>query len=289
MKKKIKIICTYYGTWPWYFPYFINSCAYNPAFEFLILSDIPVSIDLPLNVSIEHLTTRDFELLASERLGFPINISDPYKLCDFKPAYGHIFGDHLKGYDFWGHGDIDVIFGNISNFVTDDLLDDYDVIAFRHDFLTGYFTLFRNNALSTTLFKNCSAYQYVFQSPKHFCFDETNFTFKAFTKGLHYSQIHSEIESMTHIVKRLQENKTIRAYFDFHVVEGTPGSIKWVDGTLTYKDRYEAILYHLIRFKRLGYEKKIGFIDGSIRITPTKILRLKQQTTRQNNLYVEKI
>jgi hypothetical protein len=208
-------------------------------------------------------------------LGFPIQIKNPYKLCDFKPAYGLLFSEHLTDCDFWGHGDIDVIFGNISNFIDDDVLNKYDVICLRHDFLTGYFTLFRNSSTINNLFKECADYKLVFQSPTHFCFDETNFTFQAFSKGLHYSEVTCEIDSMTHIVKRCQEQKVLDAYFDFHVIEGVPGRLKWIDGTLIYKDIYEVVLYHLIIFKRKHLKNGHKFIKGNFKITPTRILALK--------------
>lgn len=43
----------------------------------------------------------------------------PYKLCDFKTAYGYIFNDLFEGYDYWGYYDIDTIWGNILKFIPD--------------------------------------------------------------------------------------------------------------------------------------------------------------------------
>lgn len=55
----------------------------------------------------------EIKVTASEKLSFAVNIGYPYKLCDFKPAYGFLFPEIIKRYDFWGHGDIDVVYGNI--------------------------------------------------------------------------------------------------------------------------------------------------------------------------------
>jgi len=60
-------------------------------------------------------------------LGFEVDIESEYKLCDFKPAYGLIFSEHFKDYDFWGYCDIDIIFGNIRAYMTDVLLNEYDI------------------------------------------------------------------------------------------------------------------------------------------------------------------
>jgi hypothetical protein len=167
-----------------------------------------------------------------------------------RPAYGLIFSDYTRDYDFWGYCDIDVIFGNIRAFMTDELLNEYDVISARHDYLTGCFALFRNNQFMKDLFMHSKDYRKVFTDPRNFFFDETNFAFDEFAKGLHYSQIKTEVESMTHVVRRLQEEGKLKAYFEFQIVEGFAGNMFWNKGTLIYKKQFEAMLYHLVRFKR---------------------------------------
>jgi hypothetical protein len=36
---RILFIITYMGQFPWYFPYFLHSCRYNPTIDFLIFTD----------------------------------------------------------------------------------------------------------------------------------------------------------------------------------------------------------------------------------------------------------
>jgi len=69
-------------------------------------------------------------------------------------------------------------------------------------------------------------------------------------KGLHYSQIRTLVESMTHVVMRLQEENRLKAYFEFQIAEGYAGNMVWKRGTLIYRKRFEAMLYHMIEFKR---------------------------------------
>lgn len=64
----------------------------------------------------------------------PVAIPNSYKLCDFKPTYGLIFSEYIAKYDFWGMGDIDVIYGNIRDFITEDVLNNNDIITVKHDF-----------------------------------------------------------------------------------------------------------------------------------------------------------
>ena len=243
------LIC-WQGDYPWYFPYFLHSCRYNPSIDFLILTDNDTKLELPPNVKIIPYSIEQFKTDASKILGFEVAVESDYKLCDFKPAYGFIFSDRIKNYDFWGYCDMDVIFGNIRTFMTDELLKEYDIISARHDYLTGCFALYRNNPYMRELFKQSKDYRKVFTDPRNFYFDETNFAFEAFEKGLHYSQIQTEVESMTHVVRRLQEENQLKAYFEFQIVEGFAGNMLWNKGQLIYRKEYEAMLYHLIRFKR---------------------------------------
>jgi len=246
----VLLIC-WQGLYPWYFPYFLHSCQYNTTIDFLIFTENQDTfLHLPSNVKIIPYSLEQFKTDAAKVLGFDIAVESGYKLCDFKPAYGNIFQDYIKEYDFWGYCDIDLIFGNIRSFMTDELLNEYDVISARHDYLTGCFALYRNNSMMRELFKQSKDYRKVFTDPRNFFFDETNFAFEAFAKGLHYSEIKTEVESMTHVVRRLQEANILKAYFDFQIVEGFPGNMFWNKGTLIYLKKFEAMLYHLVRFKR---------------------------------------
>jgi len=273
-KKSIALVICWHGKLPWYFDYFVHSCKYNPTVDFYIVTDNSTYAQyLPPNVKLINKSLVEINLLATEKLGFETNIVHPYKLCDFKPAYGFIFSDILEKYDFWGHCDIDVIFGNIRDFMTDDLLDDRDVISVRADWLTGCFLLFRNVLKVNTLFLQSKDYRKVFSSPKHYCFDETNFTHHAFTNGRLYHEIESEIESMTHVVKKMEAENYIKPYFDLHIIEGgSPGNLIWDDGKLIYKNKFVVLLYHLIDFKRHYVPKKMNpSIPDKFIISPTKI------------------
>lgn len=84
----IASIACWYGKYPWYFPYFLHSCSFNPTIDFYIITDNQALPDnKPENVKIIHKTLGEIKLSASQKLGFKVNIDYPYKLCDFKPAY----------------------------------------------------------------------------------------------------------------------------------------------------------------------------------------------------------
>ena len=254
--KTIVLIIVWIGKWPWYFPYFLYSCKFNSSIDFIILTD---NDDIPINISSNikfiYYSLDDFKKDASDTLGFNVEIEKGYKLCDFKPAYGCIFPELISKYDFWGHCDIDIIFGNIRSFLSNKVLNKYDVISARHDYLTGSFALYKNGLLNNVLFKESKDYRKVYTNTQNFCFDETNFAFKPFEAGFHYSKIITEVESMTHVVKRLDEEKIIKAYFEFQILEGLAGNMLWENGRLIYRNQVEIMFYHLISLKCIYSEE----------------------------------
>ena len=281
-KYRIALVVCYCGKLPWYFDYFVHSCKYNQSVDFLIITDdFTFKRPLPHNVKLIYKTLNEINLLASAKLGFTVYINHSYKLCDFKPAYGVIFSELLKGYDVWGHCDIDIIFGNIRNFITDELLENYDLISVRHDWLSGCFLLYKNNQKLNTLFLHSKDYRKVLSSDKHYCFDETNFSHNAFSAGKPYNEIKTEIESMMHVVKKMEAENYIKPFFDFFIIEGLPGKLKWGNGTMFYKKKYEILFYHLIYFKK-KYQPKTNNIQipESFTISPTKIYHTRGHKNR---------
>ena len=89
------------GTYPWYFPYFLHSCRYNPTVDFLIFTDNDdPNLELPSNVKIIPRSIEQFKAAAAKSLGFEVAIESGYKLCDLRPAYGSVFADYIRDCDF---------------------------------------------------------------------------------------------------------------------------------------------------------------------------------------------
>jgi hypothetical protein len=279
INQRIALIACYSGKLPWYFEYFTHSCAYNPTVDFYIITDDHTHTNsLPVNIKVIYKTLHEISLLATEKLGFGVNIKHGYKLCDFKPAYGFIFSDILKAYDFWGYCDIDIIFGNIRDFITDELLKNYDLISTRPDWIPGCFLIYKNIEKLNTLFMHSKDYRQVFTTDKHCCFDETNFAHQEFEAGKCYLEIHTEIESMMHVVQKMEAQNYIKPFFELYIIEGgRQGKLKWRSGKLIYKNRFEILLYHLIKFKKHYIPKKTDInIPTYFTISPTKIYHKKR-------------
>ncbi len=271
------MLTCWYGDYPWYFPYFIHSCKYNPSVDFIIITNNTNPIpNKPDNVKIIFKNPDEIRNAASEKLGFTVNLEYPYKLCDFKPAYGFIFSEIIEGYDFWGHGDIDMVYGNIREFMTEELLEEYDVVSSRHDFITGTFCLYRNAEMTNTLFMQSKDYKMVFSRPEHFCFDECNFLFYELQNGASIFDFPERIQSMTYVVKQAEKEGKLKAFFDFIIVEGLPGDVKWNNGTIIYKDEFEGMYYNLIRLKNECKDHiALDPMPNVFHFTPNDIIRNK--------------
>jgi hypothetical protein len=146
---KLCLILVYFGQWPTYFELFKKSVARNSTIDFLCVTDNVADAGTdPENFTRVIMSMGEFAELASEKLGLPIHIDAPYKVCDLRPMCGKIFADHLTGYDFWGHCDCDLVFGDVRKFLTDNLFALFDKVL-----ISGHLSLYRNNKIGNELFQ----------------------------------------------------------------------------------------------------------------------------------------
>lgn len=136
----------------------------------LFFTDDHASYNWPENTIVHYCTFEEMKNYIQNKFDFNISLDKPYKLCDFKPAYGYIFQDYIKEYDFWGHCDVDMIWGDMRKFITDDLLEKYEFL-----YREGAFRLYKNTQKINNLYQ-CSGsifgYREVFSTPVGFGFDE---------------------------------------------------------------------------------------------------------------------
>ncbi len=175
MNNKVAVIIPYFGVLPNYFNLWLRSAVYNKDFTFLIYtdSDDKVTQESYKNIIFYKITFSEFTDRIRKLFDFPISLESPYKLCDYRPTYGAALAKDLEGFDFWGHCDIDLIFGSLNDYITDTILNENDRI-----YNLGHFTLYRNNAEMNNLykinheFKDCFSYKYVYRTPFSTAYDE---------------------------------------------------------------------------------------------------------------------
>jgi hypothetical protein len=144
-KYKIAIIVTWFGTLPPYFDAWYISAKYNKTIDFLFFTDCKVPECE--NIHVFNMSLDETISLFERKLNRKISITNSYKFCDCRPFFGQTYEDYLDGYDFWGYCDIDLVFGDIRQFITDEKLDQYDRF-----YQYGHLSLFRNNSIMNHLY-----------------------------------------------------------------------------------------------------------------------------------------
>ena len=171
MKNKVAIINVYFGKLPQWFQLWLNSCEKNEDFTWILFTDDNTEYKYPKNV-IRYICDFDFvKNLIEEKLKLKIKADNPYKLCDFKTVYGNVFEEYIEEYTHWGYCDIDVIFGDLTKFITDEILDKYDRVLNK-----GHLTIYKNNEKVKQYYLlpySGVNYKDVFESKHHYGFDET--------------------------------------------------------------------------------------------------------------------
>ncbi|MCR5837096.1 MAG: hypothetical protein K6G88_11365, partial [Lachnospiraceae bacterium] len=171
MKTKVVFIILYFGKIPDYFELWAESACRNLEFDFLIFSDLSFDVKRYPNINTVFISFDEVQKIIKEKIDIPVKCAEPYKLCDYKAAYGYIFAEYIKDYEFWGFCDVDLIFGKISNYINDELLSKYDKILFQ-----GHFSLQRNtekiNKIFMKKYDNVLDYEYSFSTDLICHFDE---------------------------------------------------------------------------------------------------------------------
>lgn len=137
MLKKI-FICPYFGDLPPWMDQFLDQlpALHEQGYHFLIDTDL-----------------EGFKKRVREKLGIePVIESGTGKVWDYRGMLGLLYEEEIKGYDFWGHTDFDVVFGDVSKWVTDEFLNALDVHSNHDTYVCGCWTLYRNTPEVNNLF-----------------------------------------------------------------------------------------------------------------------------------------
>lgn len=169
---KIGIIIPYFGKWPSYFNIFLKGCSNNSWMDIIFFTDCEIPDEHPTNITFIPTTLKALNILINNKLGRSFSINNAYKLCDFRPTYGLVFEDYLIDYDFWGYGDIDLVYGDLKPFIIDRIIDGFDVLSNRSEILSGSLSLFRNNTTLKNLFNKSNEFNLLLDSSDYEALDE---------------------------------------------------------------------------------------------------------------------
>lgn len=251
--KKICLITCYMGPLPNYFGYYLATCKANSSIHFIIINDNVEKSYTDENVRFIKMNLDGLNNYSSAKLGWDLHLASSWKINELKPLFGKIFEEQLSGFDFWGWCDLDIIWGNLRNFLTEELLSAYDVIAPKANWTAGHFTLFRNNGLCNTLFARNKKITELLNSSTYFAFEECCHRWDGAINSPEVLDQQGLYVSMFDIVKNAESNKEIRALFK-DVIREYPQPVNYLyknPRLIDLKNNEEFMYYHLITVKKI--------------------------------------
>lgn len=266
MKNKVCFVIPYFGKLPTWFQIYLNTCKANEEFDWLLFTNDKTNYNYPKNVKVNYIEFLELKELIQNKYDFQISLERPYKLCDFKAAYGDIFDEFLKDYDFWGHCDIDLLWGKIVDFYNDDLFNKYDHLG-----IWGHCQIFRNNKFINTIYKiidnelECN-YKEVFTNDKSYGFDEIplNKLFNKYCKKNYFKMNFANLNKYD---------------YSFHLVNYIPEE--------DYKNKYQIFEYKNNKILRhYVYENKIYTEEFCYLHLWCRPITFKVKNEKYNNLFI---
>tara|TARA_R110001583_G_scaffold194720_3_gene366590 strand:- start:139567 stop:140460 length:894 start_codon:yes stop_codon:yes gene_type:complete len=169
-------VVPYFGRWPFWMPFFLESCRANPSIDWLLFSDCGQVEHCPPNVRIMDVGYDEYCARVSRTLGIEFAPQNPYKLCDLKPALGHIHEEELRRYDFWAFGDLDLVFGDLRAYFTPERLAHKDLLSTHRRRVSGHCCLLRNTKRMREAFRLIKNWKKLFADQEHYALDEGAFS-----------------------------------------------------------------------------------------------------------------
>jgi hypothetical protein len=248
---KICLIMPYLGRIPPSFHLFLNGAIHNPGITIHWLTDQTYTGDLPPNVIMHKTTLEAIRDEAQRKLNTNISLNYAYKLCDLKPTTSIIFSHLIEGYDFWGWGDFDVIWGNLEGSVREKIDLGYDVITFHNLWLSGAFTLFRNVSLLNHAFERHPAWREILASNQHLSFGECSRRWDEHMKAGDLANVETDPPCFTRIIYSLGKAGQLKCSFEHRIKEWiSPTEIIEVDhkerSIRSLEDGTEFPLFHWV-------------------------------------------
>lgn len=226
---KIVIIIPYFGKLPFWMPFFLESCKSNSSINWAIITDHKYDLPVPINVNFIYQSYSTYCDLVSDKLKINFRPSNTYKLCDIKPALGYIHNDLIKDYDFWGFGDLDLIYGDLRSYFTEYRLSKKSLFSTMATRVSGHLCLIRNNTQLNCAFMRVRNWKLIFEDHKHHAFDE-----KAFSKlFIRHKNLPEALRSVIKFFRPwLRLAEFVEAY-------STPNArIKWLDQTYNFPKKW---------------------------------------------------
>lgn len=167
------LLVPYFGEFPPWFDLFLTD--FNRTMK-------PQGYDLMLEVDLP-----DFKERVKRKLGIDCQIvRGTGKAWDYRGSLGFLYEEEIKDYDFYGHCDFDVVWGQINKWASDEVLSELDVYSSHNEYVCGCFSLYRNHLTVNHLFESCPTWKMRMEDPVPNGWIETDFSRTLELSGLRY-------------------------------------------------------------------------------------------------------
>jgi hypothetical protein len=229
--KKIAVLIPYFGRFPEWSDLYFETLRRNETIDFIFLSDQDGSRYSAPNIIFHKATFADYVKSVNEKLDFTFQPQNAYKLCDLRPLFGYLHRDIFAPYDFYGWTDMDILFGDIRAFYTDDVLKKYDVISNHVVRVSGHLALFRNTEENRSVFKKIYRWKEALLRPEFVGIDEHGIT-NALTNTI-FDKISQKYKiSVNNPVAKLASKIKKRKLYLKEQYTTPFTAIPWTDGTV---------------------------------------------------------
>lgn len=139
---KIVIIIVWFGKFPEWFRFWEVSAKFNRDIDWIIYHDDETLEKEDCNIKIKFMQEHQFWQKACDTVNFLIPYRSLRRVCDLRPFFGIIFSNDIQMYDYFGWGDMDVVYGDMKPFLTPSVMNN-QVITFNKWHLNGSLTLMK--------------------------------------------------------------------------------------------------------------------------------------------------
>lgn len=254
--KPLLLIVVWFGPWPRWMNIHLETCRHNPEVDWLIVTDQAEPDSRPPNVSYLKTTLADFMRRVGDTIGLDLTgHTEAYKVCDLRPTFGQVFEREIAPYHSFGYADIDVFFGRIRQFYTDEVLRSFDVISTHPERISGHLAVFRNVEAVRLSYRRIRNWQRLMLEKPSYGLDERRFLF-AFRSRWPLIRHAQALRWRTQFV---EQYSTVDKPIPW--IDGSPGfptEWHWHDGKLTntHDGDREFLYLHVMRWHSNRYRSE---------------------------------
>ncbi|HAM97251.1 MAG TPA: hypothetical protein DCQ26_01465 [Marinilabiliales bacterium] len=229
--KSMVFLIPYFGQFPEWAPLFFETINRNPTINFIFYTDCDTTgYNFP-NVVFKKMSFDEYIIMAKQKASIEFNPANAYKLCDLRPLYPKIHYEDIKEYDFYGWTDMDILFGDIRLFYSDDILKKYSVLSTHQVRISGHLALFRNTANNRDMYKKIYDWRNKLVYPNFVGIDEHGIT-NAYTMTI-FDKFNEKFQVQINnwLTRKIKAFKMRKLYLKEQYT--TPfTTIPWIDGTI---------------------------------------------------------